>query len=107
MKNKITMQMKFYILKFMLRISAFTLVLYFYIFHRKMLWEYVNTPIWKVFSPIHFLWLCFMIIMILHLFPLDRLSMALLKSKKEKYVPADNIDHYKLLKFVQDMNLKA
>jgi len=107
MKKEITVQMKFYMFKFMLRITAFTIVLYFYVFHKQMLWEFVNTPFWKVVTPIHVLWLCFMTIMILHIFPFDKLTMALLKSKKEKFVPVDNLDHYKLLKFVQDMNIKA
>ncbi|HAV90063.1 MAG TPA: hypothetical protein DCW44_02160 [Eubacterium sp.] len=107
MKKELTRQMKFYIVKFLLRITAFSIVLYFYIFHKQTLWEYVNTPFWKVVTPIHVLWLCFMTIMILHIFPFDKLTMALLKSKKEKFVPVDNLDHYKLLKFVQDMNIKA
>lgn len=37
-------------------------------------------------TPMHVIWLVFMVMMITHLFPNDKLSMALRKNKKETYV---------------------
>jgi len=104
---KITNQMKFYLVKFFCRVLIVFSVFYFYLFHREMLWEFVITPIKYGISPMHVVWAIFMILMILHIFPIDKLTYALLKSKKEKYEPVMGYSEYELLKFVQYMNLRA
>ena len=58
-------------------------------------------------TPLHFLWGIFMGIMLLHLFPLESLSMALRKHKKETYVEVPGYSEVELMKFVQDQNIKA
>ena len=104
---KKTGQLKFYMAKLFCRVLIFAFVLYFYIFDREMLWNFVNTPIKYMVTPMHVIWAIFMIIMVLHIFPIDKLTMALLKSKEERFEPVKNYSEYELLKFVQYMNLRA
>ncbi len=58
-------------------------------------------------KPIHFLWAGFMLIMIMHLFPADFLSMALRKGRGEHYQKVEGYSEIDLLHFVQRMNIKA
>ena len=58
-------------------------------------------------SPLHVLWLVFMVMMVMHLFPNKKLSMALKKNKEENYVEVPGYLEHELLKFVQDQNIKA
>ena len=58
-------------------------------------------------TTLHVLWAMFMGLMLLHLFPMDSLSMALRKNQRETYVEVPGYSEQELLKFVQDQNVKA
>lgn len=102
-----TRKLKYYLFKFALRISLFIGVLVLYINHRPWLEKFMNQPFWRGFTLIHLIWIVFMYIMLRHLFPNKRLSMAWWKSEESTYVPVENYDELKLLQFVQKQNVAA
>lgn len=111
-KNNIikTIMMKRYFIKFVIRIAIFTAVFIGYITHKEVLYAFMTYE-FDVFTygvmPLHLLWLLFMVMMISHIFPSDKLSMALKKRKEENYAEVENYSEYELLKFVQNQNIKA
>ena len=56
---------------------------------------------------LHVVWLVFMVMMISHLFPNEKLSMALRKNAEKNYVEVPNYSQLDLMKFVQEENIKA
>lgn len=104
---EMTPMLRNYLIKFAIRIMIFVTVFITYIFHKELLITLMNWPIWKGITPLHILWLIFMTMMILHLFPARKLvSMALKKSMEETDLP-DQYSELELYKFVQDQNVKA
>ena len=71
------------------------------------MYELMTQPIWMGITPIHVLWLGFMLMMLGHIFPIRNLSMALLKIKKQTYQEQEDYSEIELLKYVQDQNAKA
>lgn len=59
------------------------------------------------FNILHVLWAFFMVIMISHLLPLEKKSMALLKSRESKYEEIPGYSRLELLEQVQKINQKA
>lgn len=102
-----TRELKFYLLKFACRIAIFFCVLFFYIKDRDLMGSLMTKPFWKEFTLIHLIWLVFMGIMLLHLIPNNRLSMAWKKAKETEYRPVENYDELELLKFIQKQNVAA
>ncbi len=101
-----------YYIKFIMRLSIFLISFITYITNKDLIYGFIYHEISGEFlpfgiTPLHILWLIFMITMITHLFPNNMLSMALKKSKKENYVEVKGYSEYELLKFVQDQNVKA
>lgn len=96
-----------YILTFLTRLGIFIAVLALYLHDRELLKKLMTQPIKYGISFIHILWAVFMIIMLQHIFPNNRLSMALRRQKEETYVPVEGYSEYELLKYVQDQNVKA
>lgn len=96
-----------YIVKLVFRLVAFISVFSVYIYNKKLLWEFMNYPIYNGIHPLHILWLAFMIIMICHIFPFDKLSMALRKAESDNYREVEGYSELELLKFVQGQNIKA
>lgn len=96
-----------YLFNFILRLAIFISVLVFYIVDKPLMYKLMQQPIWIGITPIHVLWLYFMIIMIMHIFPTEKLTMALRKAEKEKYVKQENYSETELLKFVQKQNVRA
>lgn len=102
-----TGKLKYYLFKFAIRISLFLGVLVLYIDNRTWLKDFMYQPVWKGFTIVHFIWFIFMYIMLTHLLPNKRLSMAWRKSKESVYVPVEGYDELELLKFVQRQNVAA
>ena len=107
-----TDMLKRYMIKFAIRLFIFVSIFAMYVTNKELLFEFMNYEFSFGFdtygiTPLHVLWLIFMVTMILHLFPNDKLSMALRKGKKENYVAVENYSEYELLKFIQDQNIKA
>lgn len=108
MKLVKTKMMKRYIIKFAIRIIIFLFVLSIYLFNKDLLLNLLNTPIRLGITPLHIIWLIFVIMMLAHLFPnKDSLTMALLKAEKEKYKTTENYDELELYKYLQKQNFRA
>ena len=96
-----------YLINFIFRICVFTAVLTLYLRRREWLGEFMVRPISFGITPIHILWAVFMLLMIIHIFPVSSLSMAILKQKEENFEPVPGYSELGLLRFVQDMNIRA
>lgn len=106
-KIKFTRMMSAYLIKLTFRILIFLSVLFFYLTDKEHIWRVMTDSIYMGVSPIRFLWLIFMIIMIMHLFPTERLSMALRKEEQRNFQSVENYSEIDLLRFVQLQNVRA
>lgn len=102
-----TRELKFYLVKFAFRIGIFLSVLTLYIQDRNLIEGIITKPFIYEFSLIHLIWIVFMGIMLLHLIPNNRLSMAWKKAKETEYRPVEQYDELKLLRFIQTQNIVA
>ncbi|MBQ1407155.1 MAG: hypothetical protein IIY88_03370 [Eubacterium sp.] len=102
-----TKMMNRYLLHFAFRVFVFVGFLLMYIYNRKWMLAVLKHEIHAGITPLHLIWFVFMSIMITHIFPSNRLTMALRKSREQSYVPDTDYSDYELLKFVQDQNVKA
>jgi len=101
-----------YLIKFAAKIIIFLAFLVIHFSDRTFIESFLNqpfiiTPFFDFITPMHILWLIFMLTMIHHIIPSKRISMAWKKSRKEKYRPAEKYSELDLLKFVQIQNLSA
>lgn len=101
-----TRELKFYLLKFSFRVAIFVATFILYIRHRTWLIRFMQEPFFLHFTPFHILWIIFMGLMILHLIPNNRLSMAWRKARENVYRPIP-YDRLELLERVQKMNIGA
>ena len=108
-KRKIqwTPMLKQYMGKLGIRVLIFAAVLILYLWDREGLYRMVSEPMGWGISLLHVLWLIFMVMMIRHLFPSGRPTMALLKSKEQPYEEAPGYSELEMRRFVQDQNVKA
>lgn len=102
-----TIMMKRYMWNLALRIIIFAIVFVVYILNKHLLMELAMQPITMGITPMHLLWLLFMCTMILHLFPNQKLTMALRKLEEPEYRPVEDYSREGLLEFVKDQNSKA
>ena len=96
-----------YLVKFAIRIAVFIAVLILYLTDKELMYRLIRQPIYMGVTPMHLLWLLFMGMMILHIFPMEKVTMALLKTEKRIFVPQDGYSEIDLFHFVQDQNAKA
>ena len=102
-----TPMLKRYKIKFLIRLFVFIFIFGFYLSDKELICELMLQPVWRGISPIHVLWLAFMGIMILHIFPTDKLSMALRKAEKDNFQKNEKYSELELLQFVQTQNIRA
>lgn len=107
-----TPMMNRYLVKFLIRLAIFISVFVVYITHKEILIDFMTHEFTfgimeYGITPMHVLWAFFMVMMISHLFPTKKLSMALKKSKEENYKEIPGYSEFELLKFVQNQNIKA
>ena len=102
-----TRELKFYLLKFVFRVAIFLGVLFLYIKDRNLMESFMTQPFWHNFTLIHLIWFVFMGIMVLHLIPNNRLSMAWKKAKETEYRPVESYDRLKLMEYIQKQNIAA
>lgn len=101
-----------YMIKFLVRLAVFVGMFVVYIMRKEslqelMMYEFsIGNDSYGI-TPLHILWFGFMVMMIRHLFPNNKLTMALKKRKEENYVEAEEYSELELLRFVQDQNIKA
>lgn len=96
-----------YEIKLIIRIMIFLTFLIGYLFYPEDIYKFINQPIQLGITPIHILWVIFMLMMVNHLTSKENFTMALKKTYKEKYVPVPNYSELELLRFVQNQNQKA
>lgn len=104
---KKTSMMKRHLLEFTLRLIVFIAVFVIYLYDREMMYNLITKPLVMGISPLNLLWVVFMGLMISHLFPAARDTMALRKAEMQDYVPVENYSEEKLMRFVQEQNVKA
>ena len=102
-----TKELNFYLIKFIFRLVIFTGVLYLYIKDRERMESFMVRPVWQGFTLVHFIWFIFMGIMISHLIPNNRLSMAWKKARQIQYQPVEGFQEIELLRYVQKQNMAA
>lgn len=103
----LTQQLGFHLFVFACRLAIFLTVFILYIRHREWLNNFMYDPFFWKFSPFHILWGIFMFIMLSHLIPNNKLTMAWQKAKGHAYKPVENYSRLQLLETVQKMNLGA
>lgn len=96
-----------YLIKFAIRITVFIVILVMYLTDKASMYRLMTQPVWMGISVIHVLWLGFMVMMLTHIFPTEKLSMAIRKAEKKKFVVQEGYSEPELLKYVQDQNVKA
>lgn len=107
MKLQFTKMLNRYIFKFIFRLFVFGSVLFLYLTDKGKLTSFVTQPVSMGITPLHVLWLVFMVIMVFHLFPKDILSMALRKAEGKHYEEVAGYDRLLLYEFVQKQNERA
>lgn len=108
MKKTIKTEMlKSYMGGFLLRVFIFLGIAILYFWQKPVLERLIRQPISMGITPIHILWFMWMLIMISHLFPSEKMTMALRKKQGEKYEEVKDYSELELLRFVQDQNVKA
>ena len=107
MRIDYTKSLRNYIVKFAIRIITFLFIAILYLTNKPLMYELMTQPVWMGVTPIHVLWLGFMLMMLGHIFPVKKFPMALLKIKKHTYQEQEDYSELELLKYVQDQNAKA
>lgn len=102
-----TKALNFYLFKFALRLMLFLSVFSMYLFDRKLLREVILYFSWKQFTVVHLAWLVFMSIMLLHIIPTNRMTMAWKKARGEVYREVPGYKRLRLLEQTQKQNLGA
>lgn len=102
-----TLIMKRYLISLLFRILVFMAFFYVYISDRNGLTELIMQPVVLGIGPAHVLWAVFMIIMLMHIFPGNKLTMALRKMEEKEYEEIHGYSRMELLEYVQGQNVKA
>lgn len=102
-----TKMMTRYLIKFTFRVLIFLTVLTGYLTRKEQMYQFFINPMWMEITPLHILWAIFMSIMLLHLFPNNKLTMALRKVDPQEYHEVPGYSEIQLYRFIQDQNVKA
>ncbi|MBQ9983944.1 MAG: hypothetical protein IJP29_05075 [Lachnospiraceae bacterium] len=102
-----TIMTRMYLVKLIIRIAVFLMVFVLYVTDKEHMMSLMLTPVWMGISPMHVLWVMFMVMMILHIFPLERVTMALKKAEPEPYQEVEGYSELELHQFVQQQNVRA
>lgn len=102
-----TKMMNRYLVKLFIRVFIFVTVLGIYITHKEMLYHMMTWSVFMGITPVHVVWVIFMVMMLRHIFPIGRFSMALGKAEPEQYQEISGYSKLELYEFVQDQNIKA
>ena len=102
-----THALTFYLVKLAFRLLIFGTVLGFYLFDREELTRVINQPFFHEITLLHLVWAFFMLIMITHLIPNNRLTMAWQKARETVYRPVPDYDEKKMFRYEQMQNVGA
>ncbi len=102
-----TIMMQRYLIYLAFRMLVFASAFAVYVYDKMFLEDTMMRPVlWRI-TPLHVLWMIFMVTMLLHIFPTKKLTMALRKAEPQEYVAPEAYDQLELYRFVQDQNIKA
>ena len=107
MKVTFTKKMKRYFIYLGLRVVIFIIILVLYLTRREEMLMFMRQPVRLGITLSHVIWVIFMVIMVLHLFPNKLRSMARLKAEKKHFDPVKGYSEVKLLKNHLEENRKA
>lgn len=107
MKIQKTKMLNTYLVHLVCRIIIFVMTAALYLIDKEKIWKFVTQPITLGTTPLHVLWAFFMLIMLAHLFPSRKLSMAIRKSHGCEYVEVKNYSELELYRYVQKQNIRA
>ncbi len=102
-----TRELSFYLWKFAFRVTVFVSIFVLYITNRSLLNELAVQPFFMKVTPLHFLWGVFMFLMICHLIPNNKLSMAWRKARENVYKPVENYDKVELYEHTKKADIRA
>ncbi|MCF0150328.1 MAG: hypothetical protein HUJ80_02850 [Firmicutes bacterium] len=102
-----TIMLKRFHLQFFVRLVIFIAVFAFYIKDKALFRQIILQPRIMDISIIHLLWVYFMVIMISHLIPREKLSMAMMKAYRSPQKKEEDYSELELMRFVRDQNVKA
>jgi hypothetical protein len=102
-----TRALSWHLAKLTFRLIVFGIMLYVYLTRYEVLEGFLTQPFYARFTPLHVVWLLFMGVMVAHLVPNNRLTMAWRKARESAFEPVEGYDRLELLDFVQDQNIKA
>lgn len=106
-KHFVTKKTLIHFTKLFLRAIIFLIILGLYLHDRKKFYEYTVTSPKNGLNFMHFMWLLFMTLMTLHIFPPKIMTMGVRKAKKKNYIPVEGYSEEELLKYVQEKNKRA
>ena len=104
--EKATPMLKRYTMTFLFRLAVFAVMFIIYLTDRARLAELMSQPIVNGVTIIHVLWVIFMVMMLTHIFPSNRFSMAVKKADHVNYDPQP-FEELELLRFVKEQNIRA
>lgn len=102
-----TLVMKRYLFSLIFRVLIFCAFLSVYLFNSNGLLDLITYPLFAGITTMHILWAIFMVIMIMHIFPNNKLTMALRKMEGKEYEPVPGHARIELLEYVQGQNIRA
>ncbi len=102
-----TLIMKRYFVSLVFRVMIFAAFFIVYVTNRSGLLDLINQPVVMGITPVHVLWAIFMVIMLMHIFPGNKLTMALRKMEEKEYEEVPGYSRTELLEYVQGQNIKA
>ena len=106
-KIEFTFMLKRYLVKCALRLCIFLGVLWLYLTSEVSLWDLSQQPLWMGITPMHVLWLAFMLIMFSHIFHGKLRTMALRKARKEEYKPVEGYSELEMYRHLKEQNIRA
>lgn len=107
MPIQMTPMLKRQSIQFLFRVTVFLAVLGLYLYDKELMYQLATQPIQLGVNLLHVVWFIFMVMMLAHLVPNERLPMAMRKSYSNHYVPVEQYDELELLRFVQKQNIRA
>ncbi len=106
-KKESTPMLKVYLIKLVIRIVIFMITAGIYLYDKDAVYRLIMMPMGQGINFMHILWFVFMVMMINHLFPKGKKTMALLKIEEREYEPVPDYAKEDLKKFIKKQNIKA
>lgn len=96
-----------YAIGMVFRTTIFIITFINYLIQKESFYSFMKNPVFYKISSLHILWFIFMLTMLSHLFPTEKLPMSLRKHLKETYKERADYSELELLRFVKEQNQRA